>query len=375
MTKSDLMANFDAIVTDPRLERGVVERHLDGLVRDAYLLDEYHVCASGGSSGRRGVFVYERDAWSVVFLSYFRFLARRMQDIFGGASVRVAMVAADKASHMTAAIGETFRPPDRDIVRVPATLPLARIVAELNELQPNAVQGYTSIVHQLTHEAEVGRLRIAPRLVATTSEPLLPETRAAVARAWGAPIFNGFGSTEGLMGGSCSAERGLHLSDDAFVLEPVDAEGRPVSPGTRAAKVYLTRLYGLTQPLIRYELTDEVTVLDEPCSCGTALLRIDDVQGRLDDCFAYDDGPTIHPFTFRSILGREATIVEYQVRQTARGAAIAVRGDGAIDTARVAAALRGVLATHGLQDAEVTVTVVEALERQATGKLRRFIPR
>jgi phenylacetate-coenzyme A ligase PaaK-like adenylate-forming protein len=139
--------------------------------------------------------------------------------------------------------------------------------------------------------------------------------------------------------------------------------------------VYLTRLYAHVQPLIRYELTDEVTVLDEPCPCGTALLRIDDVQGRLDDCFTYDDGPTVHPFTFRSILGREAAIVEYQVRQTARGAAVAVRADGAVDTARIAAGLRSALSAHELHDAEVTVTIVDALERGAIGKLRRFIPR
>jgi phenylacetate-coenzyme A ligase PaaK-like adenylate-forming protein len=374
MTKHDLMTHFDAIVTDPRLTRAVVERHLDGLAQDAYLLDEYHVCASGGSSGQRGVFVYEQDAWSVVFLSYFRFLARRTQEAFGGASLRVAMVAADKASHMTSAIGATFRPRSPDDTQVPATWPLARIVAELNTFQPNVVQGYTSMVHQLTHEAAAGRLRIAPRLVAVTSEPLLPEIRAAVARVWGVPLFNGFGSTEGLMGGSCSGERGLHLSDDLFVLEPVDADGAPVPAGTRAAKVYLTRLYAGAQPLIRYELTDEMTVLDEPCPCGTSLLRIDDVQGRLDDCFAYAGGAIVHPFAFRSVLGREAAIVEYQVQQTPGGAAVLVCGDaGAIDTTSVADKLRAALATLGLADAEVTVTVVAGLERQATGKLRRFI--
>jgi phenylacetate-coenzyme A ligase PaaK-like adenylate-forming protein len=52
------------------------------------------------------------------------------------------------------------------------------------------------------------------------------------------------------------------------------ADGRrrnPVSIGERAAKVYLTNLYDLTTPLIRYELTDEVTVLGEPCPGGTTL--------------------------------------------------------------------------------------------------------
>ncbi len=372
MTKRDLMTEFDGIVTDRRLTRAVAERHLDGLVEDAYLLDEYHVCASGGSSGLRGVFVYDRPAWSTVFTSYFRFLARRVQEVLAGDAMRVAMVAADKASHMTAAIGATFRP-GGDTHAVPATWPLARIVAALNAVQPNVLQGYTSMVHQLTHEAEAGRLTIAPRLVATTSEPLLPEIRAAVGRVWGAALFNGFGSTEGLMGGSCSGERGMHLSDDLFVLEPVDAAGAPVRPGTRAAKVYVTSLYNLTQPLIRYELTDELCVLDGPCPCGMSLLWIDDVQGRLDDCFTYADGPVVHPFTFRSVLGREAAIVEYQVRQTTRGADVRVRVEGSLEVERVAAKLRTDLAALGLRDPDVQIAIVDALERQATGKLRRFV--
>ena len=82
----------------------------------------------------------------------------------------------------------------------------------------------------------------------------------------------------------------------------------------------------------------------------------------------------MHPFTFRSMLGRERDIVEYQVRQTARGADVRVRCQGAVDTARIAAALRAALADLGLADAEVTVTAVETLERQDSGKFRRFVP-
>src|SRR5690348_16901253 len=52
MTKTDLMANFDAIVTDRRLTLNRVEDHLAGLKADAYLLGSYHAVASGGSSGQ-----------------------------------------------------------------------------------------------------------------------------------------------------------------------------------------------------------------------------------------------------------------------------------------------------------------------------------
>src|SRR4029453_2524887 len=77
MTKDDLMEHFDEVVTDRRLTRDIVEAHLAAPSTDAYLLDEYPVCASGGSSGRRGTFVYDFEAWAIAWASMFRFTMRR----------------------------------------------------------------------------------------------------------------------------------------------------------------------------------------------------------------------------------------------------------------------------------------------------------
>jgi phenylacetate-coenzyme A ligase PaaK-like adenylate-forming protein len=128
------------------------------------------------------------------------------------------------------------------------------------------------------------------------------------------------------------------------------------------------------QPLIRYELTDEITVLEDPCSCGITLLRIEDIQGRFDDAFTYPGGITVHPFAFRSVLGRERNIVEYQVLQTSRGADIRVRCDGTIDPGPIASALRAKLNEIGLGEPDITITPVEVLSRQESGKFRRFVP-
>ena len=99
-----------------------------------------------------------------------------------------------------------------------------------------------------------------------------------------------------------------------------------------------------------------------------------DIQGRLDDSFVYPNGSAIHPFTFRSILGRERAVVEYQVRQTAAGADILMRTDEPVDTERIAKSIRAALVDLGIADTVVTVTGVDALDRQSTGKLRRFVP-
>ena len=58
MTKAEMMTEFDAVVTDRRLNKHQVEQHLLASLREpSLLLDEYVCLASGGSSGTRGVFV------------------------------------------------------------------------------------------------------------------------------------------------------------------------------------------------------------------------------------------------------------------------------------------------------------------------------
>ena len=154
---------------------------------------------------------------------------------------------------------------------------------------------------------------------------------------------------------------------------PVDLDGRPVSPGVRSDKVYVTAIANPTLPLIRLELTDQVTVLDRPCPCGSAHTLIADVQGRLEDVFTYPGGQVVHPHVFASLLRRDPPIVEYQVRQTPAGAEVRVVGAPADPPGigrRVAAELAGL----GLPKPAVEVQVVDQLERQATGKVRRFRP-
>jgi phenylacetate-coenzyme A ligase PaaK-like adenylate-forming protein len=379
MTKGDLMANFDRIVTDPRITLDRVETHLAGLSRDDYLLDRFHAVASGGSSGQRGVFVYDWESWADCFLGCMRYTFREQfrNPAPPQGPMRIASVTAEHATHMSSALPQTFSDSEATVgVRLPVSLPLARIVAGLNEATPDILIAYASILPELAHEAWAGRLRIAPRHVISVSEPLLPEIRAAAEEAWGGTVFNWWASSEGgAMGVSCGQEHGMHLSDDQLIVESVDAAGSPVAPGTRSDKIYLTNLYNPLLPLIRFEITDQVTILatDEPCPCGSAHRRIEDVQGRLDDLFVYP-GVVVHPHVFRSRLGRDREIVEYQVRQTERGAVVAIRCLGEVDEERLRVEIVDDLVRVGLSEPEVAISRVAALERQATGKLKRFVP-
>ncbi|MGZ4258982.1 MAG: phenylacetate--CoA ligase family protein [Solirubrobacteraceae bacterium] len=376
MTKTDLMANFDRIVTDDRLTLELVNNHLETVTTGSYLQDDYTAVTSGGSTGERGVFVYDWDGWTAFWLSAFRYqlLAKRSDPELASRPVVMAWVAAAHFTHATAALSRTFASPEFVSVRFPVTLTTENMVAGLNVAQPDFLVAYPSALHVLSVEARAGRLRIGPHQVLSWSEPLLPEIRAAAEEAWGVRVGNIWGMSEGGCAGVACEQGRMHLSEDLVIVEPVDEEGRPVAPGERAAKIYLTNLFNRLLPLIRYEITDEVTILTEPCPCGSAHRCVADIQGRLDDVFVYD-GQRVHPHVFRSALGRRAGVVEYQVRQTPRGARIAVRCSAPVDLDGLRGEIALALACLGVPRPVVEITAVERLQRDAgPAKLRRFVP-
>jgi len=240
---------------------------------------------------------------------------------------------------------------------------------------PDTLYSYPSTLHRLALEAQAGRLRIAPRALAVAAEPLLPEARRVIEETFAAPLLNVYGCSEaGLIAWSYPGSPGLHLVEDIAVYEPSDAQGRPVAAGVPAAKLLVTNVINQTLPLIRYELTDELTLLAEPNPDPWTGRRIAEVQGRLDDHFIYAGDVEIHPHVFRSALAGVPEVTEYQVRQTARGVAIVAQAGDMLDLVPVRDKISAALGRLGLADPEVTITGVERIERLAgTGKLKRFV--
>ena len=381
MSKADLMDHFDAISTDPRITRDASETHLRNLESDAYLFERYHVCASGGSTGLRGVCVWDWEAWAdgwAMFLAHLVRLRAREPDAAPARSPMIgAGVCAQDPMHMSSALQRSFSDPHTMLMHsLPVTQPFEQIVARINALGPDIVTGYPSMLHRLAMAQQSGSTRIAPKVVVSVSEPLLPEIRAAIASAWSPRILNFWATTEGMtMAMSCGLGPGMHLNDDQLIIEPVDTYGRPVPAGVRAAKLYVTNLINIDPlPLIRYEITDEVTLLEGQCPCGSMRRSVDDIQGRLDDSFTYSGVGAVHPHVFRSRLGHERHVVEYQVTQTRRGATVALCCNGEVDLEKIRQGLIGDLQRLGLVDPQIGLTRVDAIERVVSGKLKRFVP-
>ena len=376
MTKTDMMDDLDEVFTDRRLRSAEVEAALAvSGAQPVPILDDYVALASGGCSGRRGLFVFDRSAMTAYGAALSRAPitdhAAPAFDLPPG--LRMALVAAPSPVHATgffAALTVTDGWPLRYEL-VPATLPLTQIVERLNTLQPPMLGGYASMLAQLAREAQAGRLRIAPAQVNSSSETMLPEMRSLTTDAFGVPVLDHFACTEGLVGKTAKGDDVFTFNTDMCVVELVDVDNRPVPPGVPSAKVLVTNLTNLTQPLVRYELND--VLVREPDAVVHGYLRAR-VQGRSDDVLRYSSAD-IHPIVIRSVMVRSPGVIDYQVHQTTSGINVfAVATDG-LDVDDLTLQLRRALADAGLGDAHVAVNPVDRLERQpASGKLRRFVP-
>ena len=81
--------------------------------------------------------------------------------------------------------------------------------------------------------------------------------------------FDGYASTEtGMLASECDRHAGMHVFEDLVHIEVVDDDGRAVPDGTAGSRMLVTNLINRTLPMIRFELTDLVTIAPGPARAG-----------------------------------------------------------------------------------------------------------
>jgi phenylacetate-coenzyme A ligase PaaK-like adenylate-forming protein len=373
MDKTLLMERWDEVVTDPALRLAEVEAHLAGLERDAYLGGGYRAMATGGTTGQRGVFVFDRREWSTCLAGFLRWSA------FIGVRprvprVRIAAIGAVSPLHMTARFADTIDVGAHRVLRLDARAPVDELASALARFRPDVLNGYPSVLAMLADEQLEGRLSISPWRVSTTSEVRTPEMEARIVAAWDQVPYDVYGITEvGIFAVDCPHHEGMHLFEDLAIVEVVDGDGRPVPDGEPGEKVLVTNLFNRTLPLVRYELPDLVTVSPEPCPCGRPLRVVAEVAGRTDDVLRLpgrDGRPVaLHPLALRSPLAALSEVRQYRIVHDATGLEVEVVLAGGVAAeaagARIEATLRERLGELGVDPPPVRVRPVDALTRAA----------
>lgn len=254
--------------------------------------------------------------------------------------------------------------------RISCNVPHALQLQAFNKFRPQVVQGYPSALTSFASFVRDGGIQISrTRLIFTDSELLTPEGRGLIEQTFGAPVIDVFGTWEtGNIAYECDRHCGYHIAVDCVMLELVTEGGKPAGDGEEG-EIVCTVLDNLTMPLIRYNLHDIAAYTADTCACRRSFPLLNVIAGRSDDTVRLADGRTLSPQGFLASFNfLNETVSEFQIIQEAidRFTIIVVPGPH-FDSERI----RSMVASR-YPSARVSITVVERIQREASGKLRSF---
>lgn len=245
----------------------------------------------------------------------------------------------------------------------------------LQAWQPRCVYGYASSVALLAAHAEARQrpLRMPGlRVVCTTGEPLYPHQRELIARVFGAPVANEFGSRD--IGFTAHEAPGgqMLLMSESHLVEVLDAAGQPVAPG-KAGEAVITGLTSAAQPFIRYRTGDVLRVSAEPAAGGQGLHVIAEVTGRQTDFVVAADGRVMHALAVIYVLRAVPGIAQFKCIQHALDRMeVQIVPNAEWNEAAHAAVVAGLRARLG--DAlHVEVRMLDDIPPEASGKHRYVV--
>ena len=389
VSKSELMDRFDDWVTDPQLKLSQLRAFTADPQRIGDLfLGKYLIWESSGTSHEPGMFVQDAKTLAVfdALGSLRRSAPRPLQRWFDPMLLneRIAFIGATTghfASFVSMQRLRKINPWMSQHLRCFSIMQsTSALLDELNAYAPTVIATYPTVAILLADEACRGTLRFAPKEVWTGGETLSPAMRQRLEQVLGCEVRNNYGASEFMsIGWECS-HRQLHANCDWVILESVDEKGLPVPAGQPSHSTLLTNLANYVQPLIRYDLGDQITLHDERCPCGSPLPVIE-VQGRRDDSLvmAGQEGlpVTLLPMALTTVLEDDAGVFDFQLSQR-DGHTLVLRldiCDAQAETvgARCCAALESFAAKQGLASIRVIVEQGQAIARGRSGKAQRVV--
>jgi phenylacetate-CoA ligase len=110
------------------------------------------------------------------------------------------------------------------------------------------------------------------------------DDRKQIEDLWGAPAFDMYGTHEsGMLAAECREQSGMHVQEDAFVLEIADPETGKILADGEKGTVYITTLYKYGAPQIRFNVNDISAFRTDVCPCGGTMRRLARIFGRNDN--------------------------------------------------------------------------------------------
>ncbi len=144
------------------------------------------------------------------------------------------------------------------------------------------------------------------------AEPWSVNTRKELEKSFGIKAYDSYGLSEMMgpgVGFECTVQDGLHIWEDAFIVEVIDKRGEPCDPEEKGELV-LTTLCKEAMPLIRYRTGDITKLMDGECECGRTARKITKFFGRADDMLIIR-GLNVFPSQIEHVLMDMPEVGEY----------------------------------------------------------------
>lgn len=311
MDKSLFFQHFDEIVTTSDLKQEEL-RQFDkqGISRKPYK-GKYHIVHSSGSTGKPSYFVYDELAWSSMLIGIIRAALwdMSMSQIIQllAHNPRILYIAATDGRYGGAmAVGDGIDKIHAAQLYLDIKTPLCEWIKQLYKFKPNIIIGYPSALKILGELVEKGDINLNVSRVISCGEPLGISLRYYLEKIFHTTVVNFYGASESLaLGVEVNSKEGIILFDDMNVIE--------VQNGT----MYLTSLYNLVQPLIRYKLSDSITLQQSDRNSRYPFSRAVGILGRNEDLLWFEDKngdyEFIHPLAIEGFCIEG--LKDYQFRQ------------------------------------------------------------
>lgn len=316
-----MMENFDEWLTDRAVTKGKVEIFMSDLSNVGKKLDgKYLVYTTSGSTGSPCIVLYDDTAINVSSaIGVLRSFARKSDlRAFMKSGGKTIALFADNGFYLgTGSVKHTLRKmpwKKKKMKTFDVRNPIAKITDVLNEYQPSMIGCYPTAMELLATEQENGNLHISPSIIMTGGEKLNDDVRERLSKTFGCYIQTNYSCTEGGTIACECAEKHFHINDDWVIVEAVDENNNPVPFGTQSAKILLTNLANRICPIIRFEITDRVTIYNELCKCGNPRMWLT-LEGRTDDILQFSNGVRIAPLSLYVVLKEIKGIERFQIVQ------------------------------------------------------------
>jgi phenylacetate-CoA ligase len=372
------MDRWDDFVAAHGITYEIVEKHLErlrkGEIDDPFYNDEYLFVSTGGSTGKRGVFLWDMEFIRQIICYTYRYLINDENKNGYDGPMKLAAVEAPTLLHGSPYVFPSKPLSQIELLSLASTDPIPEVCKKLNKFQPTYLMAYASSVGELAAAQLKGELDIHPRWVCTNSGPQDDDIRARAMEAWGVKASNSWGCVEiGQMGVETEHSPGMVICSDGAILEVVDHNNQLVSRVEDAAKVLATNLTNKTLPMIRYEV-DDIIEIGESLPEYPGYKTVKRILGKATNWFLYG-GVKVHPTAFSNILEEEKEVEEFQIVQTTEGAQIKLVCSGEPNIKEMKDTILKNLHKYRLVNPKVSFEVVDSLPHHPeTGKIKRFIP-